>query len=104
MKSSDLKEWLKLSNISRKELAQKCRVSKRTVDGWFFKDEIPEIAAALIERIMTDSIHMYLTIKEFNEITESMKRLNIASIDEFVKIAVAEKILRGKNKPNSTLK
>ncbi len=98
MKSADLKKWLKAGGVSRDALARQCRVSKRTVDGWFAKDEIPEPAGALIEKIMTESLQMTLSIAEFKEILRQMELMNIKSIEEFVNLAVREKLKRGGKK------
>ncbi|MBQ6533619.1 MAG: helix-turn-helix domain-containing protein [Opitutales bacterium] len=92
MKTSELKKWMKYAGISRKELAEKCRVSKRTMDGWFLRNEIPELAAALIERIMTESINLSFSIGEFGDIVSYMRSAKIDSFEKLVKMAVMEKI------------
>jgi len=49
----DIKAWLKTAKMSRKELADRLKVSKGTVNNWLSgADPIPKLKLAFIERLM----------------------------------------------------
>jgi len=98
MKTSDLKKWLKANKITRSALAQKCHVSKRTVDGWFLREKLPEPAGTLIEKIMTDSLRLTLSMEEFKEVMKLMSSLKIKTMEEFISTVVREKLKTAKTK------
>ncbi len=103
MKTSDLKKWLKVNKITRSALAQKCHVSKRTVDGWFLREELPEPAGTLIEKIMTDSLRLTLSMEEFKAVLKLMDSLKIKTLEEFISAVVREKLKTAQTKERKAL-
>lgn len=49
-----LRAWLDDTGLSREWLAQELGVSKRTIDGWFRANAIPELASKFLDRVQND--------------------------------------------------
>ena len=94
MRYSELEEWRKKAGLTRKEVADKCCVSPKTIEGWRLRGELPGYASALISRIMSDSIELQLSLPDFRKLMRHMERLNIKTIDEYIIQAVREKLSR----------
>lgn len=94
MKYKELEQWQKKSGLTRKELAVKCQVSTKTIEGWRTRGEIPKSASVLIEKIMSDSIEIRLSLSDFRKLMKHMDYFNIKTIDEYVILAVREKMSR----------
>ena len=94
MRYSELEEWRKKAGQTRKEFADKCCVSHKTIEGWRLRGELPGYASALISRIMSDSIELQLSLPDFRKLMRHMERLNIKTIDEYIIQAVREKLSR----------
>lgn len=77
MRYSELEEWRKKAGLTRKEVADKCCVSPKTIEGWRLRGELPGYASALISRIMSDSIELQLSLPDFRKLMRHMERLNI---------------------------
>ena len=94
MRYEDLEEWQRKIGLSRKELAAKCGVSVKTVEGWKLRGELPKYSSASIERIMSDTLEIRLKLSDFRKLMRHMDRLNIKTIDEYIFLAVREKLSR----------
>ena len=94
MKYTELEQWQKKAGLTRKEVADKCCVSPKTIEGWRARGELPKYAAALVLGLMSDSVEMRLTLPDFRKLMKHMDRLNIKSIDEYIILAVREKMSR----------
>lgn len=94
MRYSELEEWRKKAGLTRKEVADKCCVSPKTIEGWRLRGELPGYASALISRIMSDSIELQLSLPDFRKLMRHMERLNIKTIDEYIIQAIREKLSR----------
>ncbi len=101
MKYSELEQWMKKSALTRKELAAKCGVSPKTVEGWRARGELPKYASAAIERLMSDIVEIRLSLQDFRKLMAHMDALGIKSIDEYVVLAVREKYSCASKKKNS---
>ena len=94
MRYSELEEWRKKAGLTRKEVADKCCVSPKIIEGWRTRGELPGYAAALVSRLMSDSIELHLSLPDFRKLMKHMERLNIKTIDEYIVHAVREKLSR----------
>lgn len=94
MKYSELEQWQKKAGLTRKELAAKCQVSPKTIEGWKTRGVLPKYASALVERVMADTIEMRLSLPDFRKLMRHMDALNIKTIDEYIISAVREKLAR----------
>ena len=92
MKTEYLRKWLKASGTSREELAKMCRVSKRTVDGWFAREDLPEPAGVYIQHIISGNIKFCFTLSEIHQLLRKMETQGCEDICTFLTDLVKEHI------------
>jgi len=91
-----LKAWLSTIPDGRKWLAEKCNVSKPTVDGWCSNRSIPRHAQMIIDELMSTSpkegrVIISLSPDEFALVETARHVGNFATLDTFAHHAVMEK-------------
>ena len=94
MKYGEFEMWQKRSGFTRKEVAARCCVSVKTIEGWKTRGELPKYASALVLRLMSDSIELCLSLPDFRKLMAHMDKLNVKTIDEYIVSAVREKLAR----------
>lgn len=89
MKTEEIRKWLKENGKDRAWLAQKCSVSKHTVDGWMAGRPIPSPSMQIIEDIMrrVPEITSKLSLEEWKAAQQAADSQGI-SIDAFIINAV----------------
>lgn len=81
-----IKDWLSEQRRDRAWLAEKCHVSKPTVDGWLSANRpIPGPAARLIEQLMDGGVPLSpaLDLHTWQRLTEKAKSRGL-SIEKFI--------------------
>lgn len=85
MKPDQIKQWLKETGKDRVWLAEKCGVSKSTVDGWMAGRTIPRPAAATINSLMfaETPLSPKFTLEQFSRIQQRDKAEGV-SVEEWI--------------------
>lgn len=95
METQVLKDWLKAKSLSRHWLADKCGVSKGTVDQWFkvtHPRPIPEPTQRLISGLMEEErINPKFSLDEISKMSERASEEG-KEIDDWIIEAVREKL------------
>ena len=104
MKPNELKKWLNASGMTREDLAKACRVSKHTVDGWFYRDTIPEPAGVFIEHFISEGLGISLTFSELKKVVSTMEKFGYDDITEFISDAVRAALTDGGKNLNVSTK
>lgn len=85
MKPDQIKQWLKETGKDRAWLAEKCGVSKSTVDGWMAGRTIPKPAIVTISSLMFEetSLSPKFTLDQFSKIQQRAKAEGV-SVEEWI--------------------
>lgn len=95
MHAHQIKIWLKQTGNSRTWLAQQCRVSASTVDGWLSAGRpIPGPALAIIEDLMANrlSINPKLTLSDYSRVQKAAEQQGI-SVTQWIENAIKNALL-----------
>lgn len=97
MKSETLRNWMKSAGLSRRDLADKCDVSERTVEGWFMREELPRSVGLLVGYIMREAagkMSLTLSVDEMGRLLKKMEADGFENLSEYIAHLIRKEIAR----------
>lgn len=90
IRSAELHKFLTSEGLKRDWIAGKCRLSKRTVEGWFRREYIPEPAGILVEKIIAEYMNPKLQLKmSYQDFVKYQSVMNSTGYDDFEEFVIA---------------